>query len=280
MTGRVAIVTDSTASLPADLAARLGIAVVQLELQVGDYVNTEGRIGHPELIDAMRKFVPVATAPPPSAAFFWTYQEAAMNGADAVVSVHLSKRLSLTVEAAREAAGQVQIPVHVVDSQMAAMCLGYPVIAAAQAAASGLSVAQILNVLEERCKSATEFFYVDTLEYLRRSGRIGAAAALVGTALKIKPLLSLEDGQIVPLDRARGANRALKRVADMAVKAAGRRDVDIAVEYFGSRDEADALAKRLRAKIPGSKRFLMTQTSAIIGAHVGPGALGVTISPY
>lgn len=280
MTGRVAIVTDSTSSLPAELADRLGIAVVQLELQVGDYLNTEGRIGHRDLIAAMRKFVPVATSPPPVAAFFWTYQEAAMNGADAVISVHMSQRLSLTVDAAREAASQVQIPVHVVDSRLGAMCLGYPVIAAAQAAAMGGSVAQVLDVLEERLDNTSEFFYVDTLEYLRRGGRIGAAAAMLGTALKIKPLLSLDDGQIVPLSSARGAKKALKRVADMAIKAAGKRDVDIAVEYFGSRDEAEALAKRVRSKIPGVKRFVMTQTSAIIGAHVGPGALGVTVSPY
>lgn len=276
---RVAVVTDSTACLPAGLAERMGISVVQLQLQVGDKASDEGYLTPDEVARAMREQVPVRTSPPPSAAFFWTYQEAAAQGAQAVVSVHLSGELSQTCEAAREAAAQARIPVHIVDSQSCGMSLGYGALAAAEAAVNGANVGQVLDVAQFRCHHASEFIYVDTLEHLRKGGRIGAAAALIGTALGIKPLLTLDRGQIVPFTKARGTDRALEKMVEAAVDRAGDRPVDVAVEHFGSPERARNLLEQLQNRIAYGREFLLTQVSSIIGAHVGPGALGVTISP-
>ncbi|WP_434581677.1 DegV family protein [Carbonactinospora thermoautotrophica] len=121
--------------------------------------------------------------------------------------------------------------------------------------------------------------YVDTLEHLRRGGRIGRAQALLGAALAIKPLLSLEDGEIVPVDKVSGSNRALHRLEEIALKHVGDRPVDLAVEYFDTPDRAAALARRLRAKLPSVRATHVGIGSTTIGAHLGPGALGVTVSP-
>ncbi|MBP2476896.1 DegV family protein with EDD domain [Crossiella equi] len=276
---RVAVVTDSTACLPPGLAERLNISVVQLQLQVGERLSDEAYLPPDEVAAAMREQAQVTTSPPPSAAFFWTYQEAAAKGAQAIVSLHLSGALSETVNAAREAATQARIPVHVVDSLSCGMSLGYGALAAAEAARSGADAEQVRALAKFRCHHASEFIYVDTLEYLRKGGRIGAASAVIGTALNIKPVLTLDRGKIVPFTKARGTDRALERVVEAAVSRAGDRPVDVAVEHFGSPERAQELLGQLQRKVPYGREFLLTQVSSIIGAHVGPGALGVTISP-
>ncbi|MGO1051699.1 DegV family protein [Crossiella sp. CA198] len=276
---RVAVVTDSTACLPTGLAERMGISVVQLQLQVGEKASDEAYLPPDEVAEAMRNQIPVRTSPPPSAAFFWTYQEAAARGAQAVVSVHLSGELSQTLEAAKEAAAQSRIPVHIIDSQSCGMSLGYGALAAAEAAGAGANVAQVQGIAQFRCHHASEFIYVDTLDWLRKGGRIGAASALIGTALGIKPVLTLQRGEIVPFSKVRGAERALEKLVEAAVERAGDRPVDVAVEHFGSPDRARKLLEQLQARVSYGREFLLTQVSSIIGAHVGPGALGVTISP-
>src|SRR5436190_10660946 len=148
MNRRVAIVTDSTASVPVKIAEALGIAVVQLELKVGDEYNDERRVPHPQVAQAMRDAVPVETAPPPPPAFFWNYTDAAASGVEAIVSIHLSGDLSQTCEHARIAASEIGIPVYVVDSRLAGLGLGYPVIAAAEAAAKGAPLQFVLSVLD------------------------------------------------------------------------------------------------------------------------------------
>jgi DegV family protein with EDD domain len=117
------------------------------------------------------------------------------------------------------------------------------------------------------------------MEYLRRGGRVGAAAALVGSALSVKPLLKVQDGRIVQLDRVRTSTRALARLEELAVDAAGEQEVDIAVSHLANLERATALAERLRARVPKVSELVMTEVGAVIGAHVGPGMLGVVVSP-
>jgi DegV family protein with EDD domain len=279
MSRRVAIVTDSTASVPLELAQPLDITIVQLELKVGDMYNDERRVPHEELAQAMRDGVPVATSPPPPPAFFWNYMDAASMGAEAIISVHLSEELSQTCANARIAAAEVNVPVYVVDSRLAGLGLGYPVIAAAEAAAAGASVQQVLNVLDYRLRTSMQMIYVDTLEYLRRSGRVGRAQAMVGHALSVKPVLILREGMLEPLTKGIGPDRALKKAVAAAIKTAGDKQVDIGVEHFEFGVRAERVLNRLRAKLPQIRRITLEETSAIIGAHTGPGALGVTISP-
>lgn len=279
MSRRVAIVTDSTACLPPQLTEKLGVTVAQIQVRIGDWVDDEARVPVPKLVDALRGQLDVATAPPDPGAFFWTYSDAAASGAEAIVSLHVSTGLSRTVEAARQAAAQVRVPVHVVDTQTCGMSLGYAVVAAATTAAAGGDADRVLSAARHSVRRSTELIYVDTLEYLQRGGRIGKAAALLGSALSMKPLLTVADGQITPLDKVLGAERALRKLIDVAAKRAGKDAVDIAVEHFDAADRATTVLDQLRAKLPNVRRFLVTQVSSAIGAHVGPGAVGVTVSP-
>lgn len=175
MRQRVAIVTDSTASIPLDVAEQLGISVVQLELRVGDEYNDERRVPHPRLAQAMRDGVAVSTGEPPPPAFFWNYTDAAASGVEAIISIHISEGLSRTCESARIAAAEVGIPVYVVDSRLVGLGLGFPVMAAAEAAVTGATAQGVMNVLDRRLRSTTQLLYVDTLEYLHRTGRVGRA---------------------------------------------------------------------------------------------------------
>ncbi|MGW4489046.1 DegV family protein [Amycolatopsis sp. NPDC004368] len=277
MPAHIAVVTDSTSCLPDKLAARWGIGVVQVQLHVRDQTDDEHRFDRNELIAAMKSGHSVTTSPPDPGAFFWTYQDAAARGASAIVSLHLSGRLSETVQSAREAAQQVRIPVHIIDSGTVSMSLGFAAVSAARVAGAGGQLARVLEAAERRVRGATELIYVDTLEYLRRTGRVGAAQSLVGTAFSIKPLLTVRNGEVSPLARVPGTKRAMNRLVDLAVKTAGDQRVDIAVTRFGA-DETEVV-RRLRDRIPQIDDVVIGDASTVIGAHVGPGALSITVSP-
>jgi DegV family protein with EDD domain len=279
MPAHVTVITDSTACLPARLAAQWGIRVVQVQLHVDGQVDDEQRFDRAELVQAMKDGRSVTTAPPDPGAFFWAYQEAASAGATAIVSIHLSGRMSQTVDAAREAAAQVPVPVYVLDSATTGMSMGYAAISAARAAGAGADIRRAIDTAENRCRNAVELIYVDTLEYLRRSGRIGAAQAMLGTALSIKPLLMVQNGEVSPLAKVRGTKRAMAKMVDVAAKAAGNLTVDIAITRFGADDALVELAGRIADKIPNVRDSHLVEASAIIGAHVGPGALSITVSP-
>ena len=221
-----ALVTDSTAYLPPDLADGLDLRVVPLHVVVGGQEHREGvDIDAAEVADALRAFTPVSTSRPAPAAFLEAYEAAARAGADSVVSVHISAELSSTVGGARLAAEQATVPVRVVDSRALGMAMGYAVLAGARSAASGAGLDDVERVVRETCGGATVVFYVDTLEYLRRGGRIGRAGALLGSALSIKPILGLRDGHIVPVERVRTSSRAIARIEELTLQAArgGRR---------------------------------------------------------
>jgi DegV family protein with EDD domain len=127
-----------------------------------------------------------------------------------------------------------------------------------------------------RCRM---FFSVDTLDRLRRGGRIGAAAALLGTALGVKPLLHVSQGRIVPLEKVRTNARAAQRLVDLAVGVAGGQPADLAVHHLAAAARADEIAARLRERIPQATPLLVSEVGAVIGAHVGPGLLGVVVVP-
>jgi DegV family protein with EDD domain len=279
MPANVAVITDSTACLPEQLAAEWRIKIVQVQLHVGSEKDDEHRFERPNLIEALKAGWPVSTSPPDPGAFFWAYQEAASMGASAVVSVHLSGRMSQTVQAAREAAQQVPVPVHVLDSGTTSLSLGFAVLSAARAAGGGAAPQRVIDVAERRFRSATELIYVDTLEYLRRGGRIGAAQAMLGSAFSIKPVLTVSEGEVAPMARARGSRRALSKMVDLAVKAARGRAVDIGVTQFGADERASELAEELGRRVPHVQNSMLVEASAIIGAHVGPGALAIAVSP-
>lgn len=279
MNHRVAVVTDSTASIPPKTADQLGISPVQLELTVGAETNDERRVPHADLARAMTGGVPVSTSEPPPPAFFWNYADAEATGAEAVLSVHISEQLSGTCASARIAAEEVGVPVYVVDSRLVGMSLGCSIIAAAEAARSNCDATQVMDVLDYRMRNSIQLLYVDTLEHLRRGGRIGRAQAWLGSALSVKPVLAVNDGVIDKQLQGMGRDRALRKMVRTAVEHAGRRPVDIGVEHFTSPEDAQELLHRIQREVPLARRVSITETSAILGAHTGPGSIGVTVSP-
>ena len=159
------------------------------------------------------------------------------------------------------------------------MGLGFVAVAAARAAVDGASADAVARVARRLAPEVAIWLYVDTLEYLRRGGRIGAAAAVVGSALSVKPLLHLVDGRLEPLERVRTTGRALARLEELAAREAGDREVDVAVQHLAAPERAGEVAQRLRARLPKARSMYVGEVGAVVGAHVGPGMLGVVVAP-
>ncbi|MBE9498940.1 fatty acid-binding protein DegV [Streptomyces qinglanensis] len=279
MHGPLAIVTDSTAYLPPEALSRHGIEAVPLTVVLGDRALEEGtEISARSLATALRERRPVTTSRPSPEMFARTYRAAAEAGAAGVVSLHLSAEFSGTYDAAVLAAAQSPVPVRVVDTGVVAMALGFCALAAAEAAEAGASLDEAVAVAEKRAEGISAVFYVDTLDYLRRGGRIGAAQALLGSALAVKPLLEVADGRIGMLEKVRTASKAIARLEEIVVERAGDARVDIAVHHLAAADRAEQLAERFRSRVPGLRELHVSEVGAVIGAHTGPGLLGAVLS--
>jgi DegV family protein with EDD domain len=277
----VAVVTDSTSSLPEGLAAQRDIRVVPLSVRLGAQVGREGvEIDTTQLCAALAdRCLDVQTSRPAPAAFLDCYRAALDAGASAVVSVHLSRELSGTWEAARLAADEIGADrVRVVDSRAACMGLGYAVLAAADTADDGGGIDEVAAAATDVARRCRIFFSLDSLERLRRGGRIGAAAAWVGTALAVKPLLHVAQGRILPLEKVRTTARAAQRLVELAAQAAGEGPVDVAVQHLAAAARAEEVAARLRERLDVA-RLLVSEVGAVIGAHVGTGLVGVVVVP-
>ncbi|GCD88410.1 DegV family protein [Nocardioides sp. LS1] len=284
MSGPVAIVTDSTATLPPEVAAERGIVVVPLQVVIGAQVHDEGSDGAtPELVAAaLKEWTPVSTSRPTPAALLEAYEAAAAAGAQEVVSIHLSGEMSGTFESAQLAARDASIPVHPLDSRQVGVATGYAVLAAADVLDAGGTAEEALAAATARATASSSLFYVDTLEYLRRGGRIGAAAALFGGALAVKPLLEIRDGKVATLEKVRTAARALARLEELAVAKAGDRPVDVCVAHLASPDRAGELASKLSSRLADNlegRDVWCGELGAVLGAHVGPGMLAVCVAP-
>jgi DegV family protein with EDD domain len=284
MAGRIVIVTDSTASLPPEVAAARGILVVPLQVVIGATVYDEGSDGAtPQLVAAaLKEFKPVSTSRPAPAALLEVYEKAAADGAEAIVSIHLSGEMSGTIESAQLAAREAGLPVTVVDSRQVGVATGYAALTAADVLDAGGSLEEAVAAARARADATTTLFYVDTLEYLRRGGRIGAAAALLGGALAVKPLLKIADGTVANLEKVRTSTKALARMEDLLVEAAGERQVDLCVSHLASPDRAGALAERLADRLAANlsgREVWCGELGAVLGAHVGPGMVAACVAP-
>jgi DegV family protein with EDD domain len=283
--GHVAVVTDSTASLPAEVVKAHDITVVPLQLVIGaeSYDDGADPAATPEHVAAaLREFLPVSTSRPSPHLLAETYDALAAQGAQEIVSVHISAEMSATYESALLAARRCSVPVATVDTRQVGAGTGYAAVAAARAVADGASATEAARVARRRADSTTSLFYVATLEYLRRGGRVGAAAALVGSALAVKPLLALEDGRVVTREKVRTSGRAIARLEELAVRAAGVREVEVTVCHLDNLGQAEGLADRVADRLGdrlGADGLRIDQVGAVIGAHVGPGLLGVVVSP-
>ncbi|ROP37882.1 DegV family protein [Saccharothrix texasensis] len=272
------IVTDSTAYLPEGFAERHGVRVVPLHVAVDGRSRLDGvDFGPAELAAALGEHRRVTTSRPTPGELAEVYRSALAEGAEGIVSVHLSRDLSGTWEAARLAAEEVDPSrIRVVDSRATGMGLGFAALAACAAGGDAACAEEAAVAAAARVRM---FFCVETLDHLRRGGRIGAAAALVGTALAVKPLLHVDDGRIVPLEKVRTMGRAIGRLVDLAASAAGSGPVGLAVHHLAAPERAAELATLLDERLPGSTGCLISEVGAVIGAHTGPGVLGVVVLP-
>ncbi|MEV8439347.1 DegV family protein [Actinosynnema sp. NPDC051121] len=272
------IVTDSTAYLPEGFAERHGVRVVPLHVAVDGRSRLDGvDFGPAELAAALGEHRRVTTSRPTPGELAEVYRSVLAEGAEGIVSVHLSRDLSGTWEAARLAAEEVDpTRIRVVDSRATGMGLGFAALAACAAGGDAARAEEAAVAAAARVKM---FFCVETLDHLRRGGRIGAAAALVGTALAVKPLLHVDDGRIVPLEKVRTMGRAIGRLVDLAASAAGSGRVGLAVHHLAAPERAAELAMLLDERVPGSTGCLIAEVGAVIGAHTGPGVLGVVVLP-
>lgn len=283
----VAVVTDSTSSLRTDQAERAGVTVIALQVVIETASAPEDNDGSTaELVSkALRSGVVVTTSRPAPELFAGAYAALADAGYDSVVSAHLSRTMSGTWEAATLAAVGASLPVTVVDTRTLAMAAGFAVLSGAEAAAAGAGPDEVVAVITARAAAASTYFYVDSLDHLRRGGRIGAAAALLGSALAMKPLLTISEGEVRPHERVRTTSKALARLEELGLlaalaRAAGSSDrVDVMVHHLDDEQAAQQLADRLRSRLPRHSAVQVSQVSAVVGVHVGPGTLGIVVSP-
>lgn len=277
----VALVTDSTASLSPETARESRIDVVALQVIIGPDVFTEGEDVTPAMVAAaLAAYVPVNTSRPTPGQFIAAYERAAAAGATEIVSVHLSSKMSGTFDSALLGAKNSPVPVTCVDSTQVGVATGFAALRAAAARDEGGGAEDVAAAA--RCAGENSFtlFYVDTLEYLRRGGRVGAAAALIGSALAVKPLLTVKEGLISPLEKVRTATKALARLEALAVERSAGFDkgFDVGVQHLANPTVAKAVAERL-ADALGKDAIEVREVGASIGAHVGPGMISVTLTP-
>lgn len=275
----VAVITDSTAHLPEGFAERFAIRVVPLHVLIDGEAALDGvDVGPVALAEALGQRRIVTTSRPTPGEFVVAFRAALEAGADAVVSLHLSSEISGTWESAVLAAQEVGPDVvRVVDSRGTAMGLGFAALHAATAASSGATPEDVEKAAMSAVRASKTLFVVETLEYLRRGGRIGAAAALLGTALAVKPLLHIDDGRIQPLEKVRTMHRAVARLVDLAEQAARDEPVEVAVHHLASAERAAELANRLEERLSIPDGCLVSELGAVIGAHTGPGVIGVVV---
>lgn len=283
----VAVVTDSTSCLPPRRAEEEGLTVVPLHVLVAGEDRVAAREISPgevaEILGRGKERISTSMVSPGE--FVDAFREVAdRTGCHEIVSVHLSGRISGTVESARAAAAELadELRVMVVDSGVLGMALGYAACTGARVAAGGAGVEEVAAAVEARAAGTRTWFYVDTLEHLRRGGRIGRAAALVGAALAIKPLLTLRDGEVHPAAKVRTRAKALARLVDLAVEAVETarsegRHVDLAVHQLAAEEGAAELAEELRGRTGLTPEIAVLDP--VVGVHTGPGTLGVVVAP-
>ena len=277
----VAIVTDSTACLHPDDAERDNIAVVPLKVVIGDETFTEGcGLTGEEIAAALKAKKDVSTSRPTPEEFLEVYESLAAAGAQEIVSIHLSAKVSGTLDAATVAGTRSPGPVTIVDSTQIGRALGFSAGRAARARDAGGAASSMAAAARSAGESSTTLLYVDTLEYLRRGGRVGALGAFVGSALAVKPILTIREGTVVPLERVRTAAKAMARLDALTVAAAAAAEngFDIGIQHLAAREAAEAFAEKLAASL-GREQLPVDEISAVLGAHTGPGTVSVSLTP-
>lgn len=273
----VKIVTDSSSDLTMDLIEEFDITVVPLFARFGDEIFRERiDITDEQFYDRLiNSDVLPATIQPNPQDFVDVYQNVSKD-ADAVVSIHISSKLSGTLNSAFQAKDIVggSCPIELIDSETVTIALGLVVLAAARVAKQGGNLQEVLAAAREASSMNNAYCLLDTLKYLEKGGRIGKAKALVGTLLNVKPIISIKKGEVIPYGQARSRVKGLDQLTDIVSKAGKIRD--IAIAYSTTKDNADALAERL-SPIADNKKVNVFRMGTTLGIHTGPGSLIVAM---
>lgn len=270
----VKIVTDSLADIPPALLNELDITTVPCIVRFG---NQEFRdridLSLNEFYQRLAESPTLpSTSQPAVGVFEETYRQLAET-TDAILSIHLTGALSGTLNTARLAAQNISnVKIELVDSQQVTMALGWLVILAARAARAGYPLAKIKAIVEDAIPRVHLVAMLDTLEYAQRGGRLGKAKALVGTLLNVKPLLSVEHSEVVPVENVRTQKRALERLAEIVLGSGPIQE--LAVIHAAAEDQAKKLRQMLAETFP-EDRIILTEAGPVLAAHVGPGAVGI-----
>ena len=273
---RVVVVTDSSANVPAHLAQQLDIRVVPILLALNGRTFRDGLdVTAQQVYQWLRtsKYVPTTSAP--SVGDFLRVYAAAAQEASDIVSIHLSPKLSATYKVA-EAASQLvdNARIRVIDSHTVAMGQGFVAVVAARAAAQGADLEEVVARAEQVSSKMNLLAVLDTLEYLHRGGRIGGATTVLGTLLQIKPVLYVTDGYVDLFARPRTKTKAIRIMMEQLTEAAGAGSLHVAIFHADVPEEAEALRRRIETDLECDELYV-TEMTPIMGAHTGPGVLGV-----
>jgi len=273
----VRVVTDSTADMPSSLAQELGVSIVPLSVIFDSEVYKEGvDITHDLFYEKLVRAKDLPTTSAPSVGDFLEVYEPLLKETDEIVSIHISSKLSATYNNACQAAQHLAdrgARVEVVDSQSVSFGLTFMAAAAARAAAAGAGIEEVLETVQRVIPRVHIIVLLDTLEYVRRGGRIGRARAFLGTVLRVKPILSLRDGEVHPEERVRTKAHALDRIFQIVTS---YRVKEAAIGYSTNAQEAEEMKRRLESALPGAQ-LTVTRIGPVLGVHTGPGVLGVGI---
>ena len=277
MARKVAIVTDSTADLPPELVEELGVTIVPLQVIFGDEAYREGvDITTEEFYERLVKSRQLPTTSAPSVGDFQEVYERLLEEVDSIVSIHIGAKLSGTIQAAQTARQSLAKPerIEIVDSQAVSVAIGFATMEAVEAARAGAKLAEVKAAAESAVQRAHVRFMLDTLEYVRRGGRIGRARAYMGTLLRVKPILSFREGEVYPEERVRTRARGLERIIQWAVR--HQKVKRAVVAHATTLDEAESIRERLAMAFPSVKVYLI-RFGPVLGTHGGPGTIGVGI---
>ncbi len=275
----IAIVTDSTAYIPAELSAQYQLSIVPLVLIWGGQTYEDGVDMQPgEFYRRLKGAKVMPTTSQVSVVSMRDTFQRLIDGGSEVLGVFLSAKLSGTVQSAlqaRDEIGRAGDKVTIVDGNATAMALGFQVLAAARAAEAGASVSECAQLVERSRDHVGVYFAVDTLEFLHRGGRIGGATQFIGSALNLKPILALKDGRVEAEDRVRTKSKALERVLELvAGQVRGKSNVHLATVHANAKTEAQQLLDRASREL-GAIESVLADVSPVVGAHAGPGTVGL-----
>jgi DegV family protein with EDD domain len=274
---KIAIVTDSTADLTPEMVRDLDVTVVPLQVIFGNEALREGvDITTEEFYERLVKSRPLPTTSAPAVGEFQEVYERLLKEVDSIVSIHIGAKLSATVQAAQTAKQSLAKPerVEVVDSQSASVAVAFAVMEAVEAARAGAKLSEVKAAAERAVPRTQVLFMLDTLEYLRRGGRIGRARAYLGTLLSVKPILTLRDGEVYPEERVRTRPRGLERIIQSVIRHQNVKRA--AVGHSTTPDEAESIRQRLAMAFPNVKVHLF-RFGPVLGTHAGPGIVGVGV---